>query len=72
VANNIFTRTVRSPEPPISAGASSRLTLTGNVFSGFDPEIIRGLSAARRNEVLAGNIVLPPPAAAPPRRQGTR
>jgi serine/threonine protein phosphatase PrpC len=72
VANNIFTRTARSPEPPISAGASSRLTLTGNVFSGFDPEIVRGLSAARRSEVLEGNIVLAPAAAAPPRRQGTR
>ncbi|CAN5804280.1 hypothetical protein BH18ACI5_BH18ACI5_05810 [soil metagenome] len=70
LANNIFTRAVRSPEPPISAGASSRLTLSGNVFAGFEPEIVRGLSAARRSEVLVSNIVLPPAPAAAPRGRG--
>jgi serine/threonine protein phosphatase PrpC len=74
LANNILTRAVRSSEPPITAGASSRLTLSGNVFAGFEPEIVRGLSAARRNEVLVSNLVLPPaPAPAPQRRrQGAR
>ena len=64
--NTIFVRSTPSPDPPISAGPSSRLTLSGNLFSGFEPEIVRGLSAARRKEVLAGNIVVPPEA--PPRR----
>jgi hypothetical protein len=63
--NNIFVRDGVSADPAIVAGGTSRLTLTGNVFSGFDPEIVRGLSAARRREVLTGNIVVPPPQ--PPR-----
>jgi hypothetical protein len=72
LANNIFTRTVRSAEPPISAGASSRLTLTGNVFAGFEPEIVTGLSPARRSEVLSSNIVLPPAQPAQRGRPGSR
>lgn len=68
-SNNIFVRNGGpSTEPPIVAAATSRLTLTGNVFAGFAPEIVRGLSAARRTELLAGNLVLPP---APPPRRGT-
>lgn len=67
-SNNIFVRNGGSPaEPPIVAAATSRLTLTGNVFAGFRPEIVRGLSDARRTELLAGNIVVPP--AQPPRRR---
>ena len=68
LVNNIFVRGSRSAEPPITAGASSRLTLTGNVFAGFEPEIVKGLSAARRAEVLGSNIVLPPASAPATRR----
>ena len=70
--NNIFVRNGASADPAIVAGGTSRLTLTGNVFSGFDPEIVRGLSAARRREILAGNIVVPPaqPPRPSPRRNG--
>ena len=69
-SNNIFVRNGGSPaEPPIVAAATSRLTLTGNVFSGFSPEIVRGVSAARRTELLAGNIVVPAP---PPQRRPVR
>jgi serine/threonine protein phosphatase PrpC len=70
--NNIFVRSGSSADPAITAGGTSRLTLTGNVFSGFDPEIVRGLSAARRKEILSGNIVVPPPQAprSGPRRSG--
>lgn len=71
LTNNIFVRSGATAEAPISASGTSRLTLTGNVFTGFDPEIIRGLSPARRLEVLAGNIVVPP-APAPPRGRGNR
>jgi len=68
LVNNIFVRATRALEPPISAGASSRVTLTGNVFAGFEPELVKGVSAARRAEVLASNIILPPPPAPAPRR----
>lgn len=67
LVNNVFVRTAPSPEPPISAGGASRLTMTGNVFAGFDAEIVKGLSPARRKEILASNIVVPPPQA--PRRR---
>lgn len=63
--NNIFVRGGSSPEPPITIGPLSRLTLTGNLFSGFTPEIVRGVAEPRRKELLTGNIVVAPPA---PRR----
>lgn len=64
--NNIFIRGGTSTEPPIAVGPLSRVTLTGNLFSGFAPEIVQGVAEARRKELLAGNIVVAPPA--PPRR----
>ena len=68
--NNIFVRGGTSTEPPINVGPLSRLTLTGNLFSGFAPEIVQGVADARRKELLAGNIVVPPPA--PPKRAPER
>ena len=65
--NNIFDRSGSSPEPPITIGPLSRLTLTGNLFSGYPPEIVRGVSEARRREMLIGNIVITPPAPRPAR-----
>lgn len=69
-SNNIFVRSSRSIEPPISAGPAARLTLTGNVFTGFAPEIVRGVGDARRRELLESNLIVPPPA--PPRRAPAR
>lgn len=63
--NNILLRAAPSPEPPITAGPLSRLTLTGNLFSGFPLEVVRGIGEARRKELLTGNIIVAPPA---PRR----
>ncbi len=65
--NNIFVRAGTSVELPITIGPNSRLTLTGNLFSGFNPEIVRGVAEARRKELLTGNIVVAPPAPAPRR-----
>jgi hypothetical protein len=62
-SNNIFVRSTRSPEAPISAGPAARLTLTGNVFSGFAPEIVHGVGEARRKELLESNLLIPPPPA---------
>jgi len=75
LVNNIFVRAGtagpnEASDPPIVVEGSSRLTLKGNVFSGFPPEIVRGLTPARRQEVLEGNTIVPPPAA--PRRTGRR
>jgi PPM family protein phosphatase len=65
--NSIFVRTGTAAQPPVTAGPLSRLTMSGNLFAGFEPEIVRGLAEARRRELLAGNIIVPP--AAPPRRR---
>jgi hypothetical protein len=68
LVNNILTRAAASPEPAITAGPLSRLTLTGNLFSGFPPEIVRGVGDARRKELLTGNVIVAPPAPARSRR----
>ena len=47
----------------ISVGASARLVLRGNVFAGYGTDVIEGAGAARRAELLAGNVVV---AAEPP------
>ena len=69
--NNIFIRGGTSADPPISIGPLSRLALSGNLFSGFAPEIVRGVAEARHKELLTGNIVVPPaaPRRAPERRR---
>jgi len=70
LTNNIFVRVGASTDPPLAAGGTTRLTLTGNVFTGFDGEIVRGVSPARRKEILSGNTIVPPvqPPRTPPRR----
>lgn len=70
-SNNIFVRSSRSVEAPIAAGPAARLTLTGNVFTGFAPEIVRGVGEPRRRELLESNLIVPPPAP-PPRRAPAR
>jgi serine/threonine protein phosphatase PrpC len=70
LVNNILVRAAVSPEPAITATPLSRLTLTGNVFSGFAPQIVRGVGDARRTELLTGNTIVAPPA--PRRSQGPR
>ena len=64
--NSIFVAGVASAEPPLAVGPAARLSVTGNVFHGFGPEIVRGASAAKRKELLDANIVTSPPP--PPRR----
>jgi serine/threonine protein phosphatase PrpC len=68
LTNNIIVRVGAATDPPIAAGGTTRLTLAGNVFAGFDGEIVRGVSPARRKEILSGNIIVPPPQARTPRR----
>ena len=63
-SNTLFVRSAPSSEPGITAGSATRLTMQGNVLAGFDAQIIRGVSEARRKEILSGNIVVPAPAPA--------
>ena len=57
--NSIFTRAGGTAEAAISATASPNLVLRGNVFSGYGTEVVQGVGAARRSELMAGNIVIP-------------
>jgi serine/threonine protein phosphatase PrpC len=66
--NNIFIRSAPAPEPALATSPLSRVTLSGNVFAGFTPEIVHGLAEARRTELLSGNFVVAP-APTPARRR---
>jgi hypothetical protein len=68
LVNSILTRAAASPEPAITAGPLSRLTLTGNLFAGFPPDVVRGVGDARRKELLTGNVIVAPPPPARSRR----
>ena len=70
--NNLFVRTGTSAATPMSASAGSRLAMTGNVFSGFQPLIVEGLGEPRRREVVGGNLVFSPPPARPRPRPARR
>jgi PPM family protein phosphatase len=71
-ANCIFVRSGTASGAAITLGPSARLVLRGNVFAGFGGDAViggEGVGAARRAELLAGNIIVPtepPPAAARP------
>jgi serine/threonine protein phosphatase PrpC len=67
--NSLFVRTTSSSEPAITVGPATRLTMQGNVVAGFD-QVIRGLSDARRKEILSSTIVVSAAAAAPGRTSG--
>ncbi len=68
--NTVFLRASPSADPGITVGPATQLTMQGNVFSGFDPQILRGVPEARRREILQHNIVMPAAAAAPARTNG--
>lgn len=56
--NNIFERTVAASAAPIAATPSSHLVIRGNVFIHHGTQIISGISDARRQELLAGNVIV--------------
>ena len=58
--DSVFTRTGAGGPAPIAASPSAHLVLRGNVFSGYGAEIVSGVVDARRQELLAGNIIVVP------------
>jgi serine/threonine protein phosphatase PrpC len=46
-------------EVPIAMAPSAEATLTRNVFAGYGAEIVKGVSPAMRQQILAGNFVVP-------------
>ena len=61
LVNCVVSRTVSGTAAALSVGPSARLVLRGNVFAGYGADVIEGITAARRAELLAGNIVVTGP-----------
>jgi hypothetical protein len=58
IANNAFVRTGRAVEPALSLKDATRTVVTRNLFAGYGVEIIRGVSADERAQLLSGNFVV--------------
>jgi serine/threonine protein phosphatase PrpC len=80
LVNCVVIRAAGGTGTALSVGPTARLVLRGNVFAGYGAEIIEGAGAARRAELLAGNVIVPAeaapaaarPAARPRANQGGR
>lgn len=70
--NSVLVHTGLPGDAALSVAPAARLTLRGNVFSGFGGEIITGPSPAQRAELFAGNIIVPVERAAVPAGVGAR
>ena len=73
LVNCVALRTGAAGGAALAIGPSARLVLRGNVFAGYGADVIEGAGAARRTELLAGNIVVaaePPPAVPRPAARG--
>jgi PPM family protein phosphatase len=56
---NVFLRADRAAGAPIAMADSAQTTLRRNVFAGFGVDIVVGPSAADRQQLLTGNVVIP-------------
>jgi hypothetical protein len=63
-AGNLFVRGGRTPSPPVTVAAGALLRFRNNVFVGFGTEVVKGLTAAERQQFLPANVIVPaePPA----------
>jgi hypothetical protein len=76
LVNCVAIRSGANAGPAVLVGASARLVLRGNVFSGYNGDVIDGATPARRAELLAGNVVVaaetpPAPVRSAPRARGS-
>jgi hypothetical protein len=53
----VLTRLGPGDAAAVSLSPTARLVLRGNAFAGFGADIVDGVTAARRLELLAGNLV---------------
>ena len=59
IANNTFVRSGPDAESALSIADASRLTLSRNSFLGYGVEILRGVPAEERRQLLDGNLISP-------------
>jgi len=55
--NSVLTRLGPAAGAAVSLSPNAHLVLRGNAFAGFGADIVDGVTAARRLELLAGNLV---------------
>jgi serine/threonine protein phosphatase PrpC len=58
VTGNIFVRAARAAGPPVAIGDSAAGTFERNVFAGFGADVVKGLSAAQRQQMTAANVIV--------------
>jgi hypothetical protein len=57
LVDSVLTRVGPGGDAAVSLGPAAHLVLRGNAFAGFGADIVDGVTAARRQELLAGNLV---------------
>jgi hypothetical protein len=58
VTRNVFLRTGRPTAVPVVLGTSAQTTLRGNLFAGYTGELVKGASAAERQQIAAANVIV--------------
>jgi serine/threonine protein phosphatase PrpC len=58
VTNNVFLQVPRGAGAAVAIAPTGRATLDGNVFAGFGPEFVKGVSAQDRQQIAAANVIV--------------
>ena len=58
VTNNVFLQVPRGAGAAVAIAPAGRAVLEGNVFAGFGPEFVRGVSAQDRQQIAAANVIV--------------
>jgi hypothetical protein len=57
-SGNLFVRPGKAVVPPLVAGEGARPSMKQNVFAGYGSDVVRGLSDADRQQILASNVIV--------------
>jgi len=57
LVDSVLTRVGPGGDAAVSLSPAAHLVLRGNAFAGFGADLVDGVTAARRLELLAGNLV---------------
>jgi len=58
VSRNVFLGTGKPQAPPLTIATKGQTTLRGNLFAGFGVEIVKGSSAAERQQIAGNNVIV--------------
>ena len=57
-SGNVFLRPARATVVPIRVGDAAQATLRRNVFIGYGTDIVKGVSATERQQILSANVIV--------------